>query len=395
MALVISLRYLRQWQAKHYSNEIVVGILLALALLPGAIAFSFIAGVSPALGLLSTSLIMLVISITGNRTLMVTAPSSSVSLVAAPLVAQHGVNYLILATLTMGIIQVIFGFSHINKLLNMIPNTVVIGFMNALGILLFTSQLTNVFHISIMTYVFVGLSFLIIWLVPKFTRIIPSPLVAIIVLTIIAWCFKPNIKYVEDLTTINMTLPKLFLPVSTLNVHNISIILFYGLMMAIVATVQTTLTARLIDDLTNTISDKNKESIGQGIATIIASLFSGFGGCALVGQSRFNVSMGATSRISTFVTGAFLFICLFAFSNIIGEIPMAVLATVLITISFTTFDRRTKAYIQAAPLKNGGVIIATMIIIIASNNLAYGVLFGTVFYYTINNILKKRSDSNG
>jgi SulP family sulfate permease len=391
---MMSLDYLRQWQAKYYSNDIIIGILLALALLPGAIAFSFIAGVSPSMGLLSTSMIMLVISITGSRTIMVTAPSSGVSLVAAPIVAHHGVKYLILATLAMGMIQIIFGLCHLNKVLDLIPNTVVIGFMNALGILLFTSQLSNIFHISSMTYVVVIISFIIIWLVPKFTRIIPSPLVAIIVLTLCAWYFKPNIKYVADLSTVHIMLPKLNLPLDILTIHSLGVILFYGLMMAIVATVQTTLTARLIDELTHSTSNKNKESIGQGIATIITSLLSGIGGSALVGQSRFIVSMGVTSRITTCVAGVFLFISLFAFSNIIGKIPMAVLATILITISLTTFDRRTKSYIQAAPFKNGTVIIVTMIIILASNNLAYGVLFGTIFYYTLNNIFKnKRSDT--
>lgn len=391
---MMSHKYLRQWQAKYYSNDIIIGILLALALLPGAIAFSFIAGVSPAIGLLSTSIIMLVISITGNRRFMVTAPSSGVSLVAAPIVAQHGLNYLLLATFTMGIIQIIFGLCHINKLLDLIPNTVVIGFMNALGILLFTSQLSNVFFISTMTYVFVGMSFLIIWLMPKFTRIVPSPLIAIIVLTLCAWYFHPDIKYVEDLSKVHILLPKLFLPLHALNIHSIGTILFYGLMMAIVATVQTTLTARLIDELSQTNSNKNKESIGQGIATLITSLFGGIGGSALVGQSRFIVSMGVTSRITTLVTGVFLFVSLFAFSNIIGKIPMSVLATVLITISLTTFDRRTKSYIQSAPIKNGIVIIVTMAIILASNNLAYGVLFGTAFYYTINYIFEtKRSDT--
>ncbi|MDT3958679.1 SulP family inorganic anion transporter [Staphylococcus kloosii] len=391
---MISLDYLRQWQAKYYSNDIIIGVLLALALLPGAIAFSFIAGVSPSMGLLSTSMIMLVISITGSRTIMVTAPSSGVSLVAAPIVAHHGVKYLILATLAMGIIQIIFGLCHLNKVLDLIPNTVVIGFMNALGILLFTSQLSNIFHISSMTYVVVIISLIIIWLVPKFTRIIPSSLVAIIVLTLCAWYFKPNIKYVADLSTVHIMLPKLYLPLDILTLHSVGVILFYGLMMAIVATVQTTLTARLIDELTHSTSNKNKESIGQGIATIITSSLSGIGGSALVGQSRFIVSMGVTSRITTCVAGVFLFISLFAFSNIIGKIPMAVLATVLITISLTTFDRRTKSYIEAAPFKNGTVIIVTMIIILASNNLAYGVLFGTIFYYTLNNIFKnKRSDT--
>src|SRR5699024_374671 len=183
------------------------GILLALALLPGAIAFSFIAGVSPTIGMLSTGLMMLVMSFTGSRTLMVSAPSSGVSLVAAPLMASHGLNALILATLFMGITQIIFGYSHTNKLLEFIPPAVVIGFMNALGVLLFTSQLSNIFNISTATYVFTIASFTIILIARYYTKVIPAPLIAIIILTILAWLMKPEVLYVSDKASIHTKVP--------------------------------------------------------------------------------------------------------------------------------------------------------------------------------------------
>ncbi|AYX91165.1 SulP family inorganic anion transporter [Staphylococcus cohnii] len=357
------------------------GILLALALLPGAIAFSFIAGVTPTIGMLSTGLMMLVLSLTGNRTLMVSAPSSGVSLVVAPLAASHGMQAVILATLFMGIIQVILGYFQINKWLELIPVGVVIGFMNALGILLFTSQLKNILGISFATYIVAIVSFLIIWLGNRYIKIIPAPLISIIILTIFSWILKPDIKYVHDLSSIHIKLPYPSIPTEILNVNFFLTALLYGLMMAIVAIVQTTLTAGMVDEVTATTSDKNRESIGQGIANFVVGLFGGYGGSALVGQSRFNVTMGANSRVSTFVTGSFLLVSLFVFGEIIGHIPMAVLATVLITISLNTFDRRTIPFIRQAPLINAFIVILTMVLILISNNLALGVVIVTILYY--------------
>ncbi|MFW2451105.1 SulP family inorganic anion transporter [Staphylococcus cohnii] len=357
------------------------GILLALALLPGAIAFSFIAGVTPTIGMLSTGLMMLVLSLTGNRTLMVSAPSSGVSLVVTPLAASHGMQAVILATLFMGIIQVILGYFQINKWLELIPAGVVIGFMNALGILLFTSQLKHILGISMTTYIVAIVSFLIIWLGNRYIKIIPAPLISIIILTIFSWILKPDIKYVHDLSSIHIKLPYPSIPTEILNVNFFLTALLYGLMMAIVAIVQTTLTASMMDEVTATTSDKNRESIGQGIANFVVGLFGGYGGSALVGQSRFNVTMGANSRISTFVTGSFLLVSLFVFGEIIGHIPMAVLATVLITISLNTFDRRTIPFIRQAPLINAFIVILTMVLILISNNLALGVVIVTILYY--------------
>lgn len=372
--------YIDQWKGDIVQNML-TGILLALALLPGAIAFSFIAGVTPTIGMLSTGLMMLVLSLTGNRTLMVSAPSSGVSLVVTPLAASHGMQAVILATLFMGIIQVILGYFQINKWLELIPVGVVIGFMNALGILLFTSQLKNILGISMPTYIVAIVSFLIIWLGNRYIKIIPAPLISIIILTIFSWILKPDIKYVHDLSSIHIKLPYPSIPTEILNVNFFLTALLYGLMMAIVAIVQTTLTASMMDEVTATTSDKNRESIGQGIANFVVGLFGGYGGSALVGQSRFNVTMGANSRISTFVTGSFLLVSLFVFGEIIGHIPMAVLATVLITISLNTFDRRTIPFIRQSPLINAFIVILTMVLILISNNLALGVVVVTILYY--------------
>ena len=372
--------YIEQWKGNIVQNTL-SGVLLALALLPGAIAFSFIAGVNPTIGMLSTGLMMLVLSFTGNRTLMVSAPSSGVSLVVAPLAVSHGLQAVILATLFMGITQILFGYFQINKWLELIPVGVVIGFMNALGILLFTSQLKNILGISMATYIVAIMSFFIIWLGARYIKIIPAPLISIIILTIFSWVLKPDIKYVHDLSSIHIKLPYPTIPIEILNVNFLLITLFYGLMMAIVAIVQTTLTARMMDEVTATTSDKNRESIGQGIANLVVGLFGGYGGSALVGQSRFNVTMGANSRVSTFVTGSFLLVSLFVFGEIIGHIPMAVLATVLITISLNTFDRRTIPFIRKSPLVNGFMVILTMVLILISNNLALGVVIVTILYY--------------
>ncbi|OIS58518.1 sulfate permease [Staphylococcus equorum] len=381
--------YVKQWSG-DLSQNMLTGILLALALLPGAIAFSFIAGVSPTIGMLSTGLMMLVLSFTGNRTLMVSAPSSGVSLVVAPLMASHGLKALILATLFMGVIQIILGYCHINKLLNFVPTGVVIGFMNALGLLLFTSQLKHIFNISASTYAFAIASFFIIWLAGQYIKLIPAPLIAIIILTLLAGVIKPNIQYVSDMASIHIKMPIPSIPNEMSDLNIVMVALLYGVAMAIVAVIQTTLTAQMVDVVTSTTSDKNKESIGQGIANFIVGLFGGFGGSALVGQSRFNIAMGANSRVSTFITGSFLLICLFIFGEIIGRIPMAVLATVLITISLGTFDRRTVPFIRKAPLLNSTLIISTVLFILITNNLALGVVVVTISYYMIFRFINKK-----
>lgn len=366
-----------------------VGILLALSLIPGAIAFSFIAGVSPSIGLMSTGIIMIVISIVGNRSLMISAPSSGVSLIVAPLVSDSGLVGLIMATFIMGLTQIIFGLCRLNRLIDIVPQGVVIGFMNALGIILLSSQLEHIFPSTITTYGIVVVSFVMIWGLPKITNQIPSPLITIVVMSIVTWLFQLNSELVKDISMVQLDFNLFVMFDLIMNRQLWLTALIYDIAMAIVATIQNALTEQVLDQLTKVESDVSKESIGQGIANIITSFLGGYGGSALVGQSRFNIAMGGTSRVSTLITGSFLLLSIYLFGSLLIQIPMAVLATVLITIAFSTFDRRTIAYIKQAPVLHGSTVCLTICIILVTNNLAMGVIVVTLCYYLIKNVINK------
>lgn len=383
------LSYKQQWLG-DISQNIMAGILMGLALLPVAIAFSFIVHISPTIGLMSCGLMMLFISFLGERISMVSGPSSGISIVGAPLVEQYNIHYLIMATLIMGIILIIFGMCHIDKILNHIPDTVVIGFMNALGILLLTTQIKYIFGITTATYLVAIATFLIIYLSSTFIRFMPAPLIAIIIVTIASYFLKPNVQLVHDLAEIRLTFPKISVYTELLNLHALSIITLYALTMSIISVVQTNLTNEMMDVITQSHSNKDREVIGQGLANLFVGLLGGYGSSALVGQSKFNFKMGATTRLATFVTGLFLLSCVVILGPIVGFIPMAVLASVLITISMNTFDRRTFKHLKEAPIKHSIVMFITIILILMSHNLAIGVVMGTIIYYVIHFIFTKK-----
>ncbi|WP_412518065.1 SulP family inorganic anion transporter [Staphylococcus simulans] len=383
--------YVDQWKGDIKDN-VLAGILIALSALPGAIAYSFIVGMNPSIGLLSMGIMMIVLSLTAGRTLMITGPSSGIALVAAPLVMHHGVGYLICATIVMGLLQLALGFLNIGRLIERIPQAVVIGFMNALALLLMSSQIDNIFNISIATYVLAIASFLIIWLAPRFISFIPAPLISIIVLTVTAHLMHLKLHYVKDLAEIYVVLPKLQLTQFHLfmDSHAIWIILGYGITMAIVGTLQSLLTAQALDVMTHEHSRLNQESAAQGLANLAAGLFGGFGGSALVGQSKFNVKVGATARYATLVTAVFLLLTIYVLGPVIALIPMVVLATVLVSIALNTFDRRTFQAIKAAPVLNTATIVVTMVVTLVTNNLAFGVAAGSVIYVMIDLVSKGR-----
>lgn len=333
---------------------------------------------------------MFFISLLGERISMVSGPSSGISIVGAPLVEQYNVHYLIMSTIVMGIILIIFGLCRIDKILHHIPDTVVIGFMNALGILLLTTQIKYIFGITTATYYVAIATFLIIYLSSKLIRLIPAPLIAIIVLTVVSYLIKPNVQLVHDLAQIRLTLPKPSVYTELLNAHALSIILLYALTMAIISVVQTNLTNDMMDTITQSESNKDREVMGQGLANVLVGFLGGYGSSALVGQSKFNFKMGATTRLATLVTGMFLLSCVVILGPIVGLIPMAVLASVLITISLNTFDRRTFKHLREAPITHGIVMMITMILILMSHNLAIGVVIGTLIYYGIHFIFKKK-----
>ena len=389
----------KEWFTAPGTN-ILAGIVVALALIPEALSFSIIAGVDPMVGLYSSFIIAVVISFVGGRPAMISAATGSVALVIVPLVKDHGVQYLLAATILMGIIQIIFGILKVGRLMKFIPNSVMIGFVNALAILIFMTQLKHIFGISIPTYLFVIFTLLIVYLLPRVFNRIPAPLVAIVLLTTIAIVSGANVKTVGDLGEIKRSLPHFFVPDVPFNFETLQIIFPYALSMAIVGLVESLLTARIVDQATDTYSNKNQESRGQGIANMITGFFGAMGGCAMIGQSVINVRSGATTRLSTFTAGIFLIILIMVFGEWVVQIPMPILAGIMIMVSVGTFDWRSFKFIRKAPRTDAFVMILTVAIVLISNNLALGVIVGVIvsalcFATKISNVMVQYKEIDG
>ncbi|ALM58034.1 SulP family inorganic anion transporter [Staphylococcus equorum] len=367
----------REWLTAPGTN-IVAGILVALALIPEALSFSIIAGVDPMVGLYSSFVIAVVISFVGGRPAMISAATGSVALVIVPLVKDHGVQYLLAATILMGIIQIIFGVLKVGRLMKFIPNSVMIGFVNALAILIFMTQIKHIFGISIPTYLFVITTLLIIYLLPRVFNKIPAPLIAIVVLTIVYLATGAKVETVGDLGQITRSLPQFFIPDVPFNLETLQIILPYSLSMAIVGLVESLLTARIVDQATDTYSSKNRESRGQGIANFITGFFGAMGGCAMIGQSVINVRSGATTRLSTFTAGVFLIVLIIVFGDWVVQIPMPILAGIMIMVSVGTFDWHSFQFMKKAPRTDALVMVLTVAIVLFTSNLALGVIVGVI-----------------
>lgn len=361
------------------SKNILAGIVVALALIPEAIAFSIIAGVDPMVGLYAAFIIATTTSIVGGRPAMISGAAGAVALIVTPLVRDHGVEYLFAATILMGIIQLILGILKIGRLMKFIPRSVMIGFVNALAILIFMSQLEHIFGISISTYMYLIITLLIVYIVPKFFKTIPAPLIAIIILTALYMYTGANIRTVGDLGSITRAFPHFLIPDVPFNVETFKIIFPFALSMAVVGLVESLLTAKIVDDATDSYSNKNKESRGQGIANVITGLFGGMGGCAMIGQSIINVRSGANSRLSTFTAGIVLIFLIIVLGDIVVQIPMPILAGIMIMVSVGTFDWQSFKYIKQAPKSDAVVMLLTVIIVLFTNNLAIGVVVGVIF----------------
>ncbi|MBU6113587.1 MULTISPECIES: SulP family inorganic anion transporter [Mammaliicoccus] len=361
------------------SKNILAGIVVALALIPEAIAFSIIAGVDPMVGLYAAFIIATTTSIVGGRPAMISGAAGAVALIVTPLVRDHGVEYLFAATILMGIIQLILGILKIGRLMKFIPRSVMIGFVNALAILIFMSQLEHIFGISISTYMYLIITLLIVYIVPKFFKTIPAPLIAIIILTALYMYTGANVRTVGDLGSITRAFPHFLIPDVPFNVETFKIIFPFSLSMAVVGLVESLLTAKIVDDATDSYSNKNKESRGQGIANVITGLFGGMGGCAMIGQSIINVRSGANSRLSTFTAGIVLIFLIIVLGDIVVQIPMPILAGIMIMVSVGTFDWQSFKYIKQAPKSDAVVMLLTVIIVLFTNNLALGVVVGVIF----------------
>lgn len=367
-----------QW-LKDPKTNLLAGIVVALALIPEAIAFSIIAGVDPMVGLYASFIIAVTISFVGGRPAMISAATGAIALLVLPLVKEYGVDYLLAATILMGVIQVVLGLLKVGRLMKFIPNSVMIGFVNALGILIFMSQIEHIFDISIDTYVYVTITLLIVYILPRYFKAIPAPLIAIVLLTIIYMFTGAKVNTVGDLGEIKRSLPHLLIPNVPLNMETLSIIFPYSLSMALVGLVESLLTAKIVDEATDTFSSKNKESKGQGIANIIAGFFGGMGGCAMIGQSIINVKSGATTRLSTLTAGVFLMFLIIVLGDYVIQIPMPILAGIMVMVSIGTFDWGSFKYIKKAPKTDVAVMIITVLMVIFTHNLAIGVIVGVIF----------------
>ena len=360
-------------------KNILAGIVVALALIPEAIAFSIIAGVDPMVGLYASFIIAVVTAIVGGRPAMISGATGAVALLVTPLVKDYGVEYLLAATILMGVIQLVLGLLKVGRLMKFIPHSVMIGFVNALGIMIFMSQIEHIFGISISTYIYVIVTLLIVYIIPKFFKAIPAPLIAIIVLTALYMYTGSDVRTVGDLGNIKQALPHFLIPNVPFNLETLQIIFPYSLSMAIVGLVESLLTAEIVDDATDTYSSKNRESRGQGIANMITGLFGGMGGCAMIGQSVINVKSGANSRLSTFSAGVVLIFMIIVLGGLVVQIPMPILAGIMVMVSIGTFDWNSFKYIQKAPKTDAVVMILTVIIVLMTHNLALGVVVGVIF----------------
>ena len=367
----------QQWFG-NVRGDILAGIVVALALIPEAIAFSIIAGVDPMVGLYASFSIAVIIAFVGGRPGMISAATGAMALVIVNLVADHGLQYLLAATILTGIIQVIFGVFGIAKLMRFIPNSVMLGFVNALAILIFMAQVPHFLGEGTLTYVFIAITLLIVYVLPRFFKAVPAPLIAIVLLTAVALMFNVELKTIGDLGSITQSLPSFFIPDVPFNFETLSIIFPYALALALVGLMESLMTAQIVDDMTDTKSEKNKEARGQGIANVVTGFFGGMAGCAMIGQSIINVKSGGRGRLSSLVAGVFLMFLILVLGNIVVDIPMPVLVGIMIMVSIGTFDWGSFKYIAKAPRTDAIVMLATVVAVVYTHNLAIGVVLGVI-----------------
>jgi sulfate permease, SulP family len=375
-------RQLAVFTPERIRIEVLAGLVVGLALIPEAISFSVIAHVDPRIGLFASFTMAVTISITGGRPAMISAATGSTALVLASVSKAHGVDYLVAAVLLAGVMQVVLGLAGIAKLMRYVPRAVSVGFVNALGILLFVAQWPNLEHVPAVVYVLVAGGVAIIFLFPRVNKVIPAPLVAIVVITAITVGFgMGSVPTVGDKGELPHSLPVPGLPDVPLSLHTLSIIALPAVTMAIVGLLETQMTARLVDEITDTPSDKDRESWGQGIANLVTGVFGGMGGCAMIGQTMINVkSAGARTRLSTFLAGVFLLILVVGLNPIVSKIPMAALVAVMFVVAYSTFDWGSvrPEHLKRMPRSETTVMVVTVVLTVATGNLSIGVVAGVI-----------------
>lgn len=373
-------RYRAEWvsDAGSARRDVLAGIVVALALIPEAIGFSIIAGVDPRVGLYASVAIAIVIAFTGGRPGMISAATAAVAVLVVPLVRDHGVEYLFAATILMGLVQMVAGLARLDLLMQFVSRSVITGFVNALAILIFMAQLPQLTNVTWQAYAMVAAGLAIIYLLPRIMKAVPSPLIAILVLTAVSIATGAPVNTVGDMGDLPQGLPSLGWPDVPVTFETLRIILPYSLTMAAVGLLESLLTAQIVDDMTDTDSNKRRECGGQGSANIVAAMFGGMGGCAMIGQSVINVTSGGRGRHSTFTAGAFLLFLLAVLGPFVGRIPMPALVAIMIMVSIGTFSWNSIPNLRRHPWPSSVVMVTTVVVVVATHDLAQGVLAGVL-----------------
>ncbi len=367
-------------------TEVLAGLVVALALIPEAISFSIIAGVDPRVGLFASFTMAVSIAFLGGRPAMISAATGAIALVIAPVMRDYGYDYLIATVLLGGLIQITLGLAGVAKLMRFIPRSVMVGFVNALAILIFVSQVPHLIDVPFLVYPLTAVGIAVIVGLPKLTMVVPAPLVAIVALTGFTVLVSLTVPDVGDEGDLPDSLPSLFLPDVPVSIDTLKIIAPYALAMALVGLLESLLTAKLVDDITDTHSEKTREAWGQGAANVITGFFGGMGGCAMIGQTMINVkASGARTRISTFLAGVFLLILVVGFGDVVAIIPMAALVAVMIMVAVATFDWHSiqPSTLRRMPKSETTVMVSTVIVTVATHNLAIGVGVGVLVAMTL------------
>lgn len=366
---------------KVWRTEVLAGLVVALALIPEAISFSIIAGVDPAIGLFASFTMAVVISVVGGRRAMISAATGAVALVIAPLNREHGLGHLVAAVILAGVFQIVLGALGVAKLMRFIPRSVMVGFVNSLAILIFMAQIPEMTDVPWPVYPLIigGLALMV--LLPRITTVVPAPLVSIVILTVITVGAAIAVPTVGDQGALPSSLPVPGLPDVPFTLDTLTTIAPYAFAMALVGLMESLMTAKLVDEITDTHSNKTRESLGQGIANIVTGFFGGMGGCAMIGQTMINVKVsGARTRLSTFLAGAFLMVLCIVFGPVVSGIPMAALVAVMVMVSFATFDWHSIApgTLRRMPVGEIAVMLITVACVVITHNLAVGVVVGSV-----------------
>jgi SulP family sulfate permease len=394
----MSLQKLRLEWFSNVRNDLLAGLVVALALIPEAIAFSIIAGVDPKVGLYASFSIATIVAFAGGRPGMISAATGAMALVMVTLVKQHGLQYLLAATVLTGVLQIVAGWLRLGTLMRFVSRSVVTGFVNALAILIFMAQLPELTNVSWHVYAMTAAGLAIIYGLPYLTKAVPSPLVTIVVLTVVSVVLGLDIRTVGDMGKLPDSLPIFLLPDVPLTLETLTIIFPYSLTLMVVGLLESLMTATIVDDLTDTKSDKNRECVGQGVANVATGFIGGMAGCAMIGQSVINVKSGGRGRLSTLVAGVVLLVLVVFLGEWVRQIPMAALVAVMIMVSIGTFNWSSIRNLRDHPRSSSAVMVATVVVTVMTHDLAKGVLTGVLlsgffFAHKVGQILTVRSQA--